>query len=89
LGTAGRVRQILWGCNQTQEERDADGPGQSRRQHYLRGTDFPAEKEEVASNAESNGATQDLVAQIRGADTERFDSPEEVMQAVRSGLDLG
>ena len=56
---------------------------------YLKGTDFPAEKEEVASNAESNGAPQDLVSQIRNADTERFDSPEEVMQAVQSGLDLG
>jgi hypothetical protein len=61
----------------------------STLQHYLRGTDFPAEKEEVASNAESNGAPQDLVTQIRSADTERFDSPEEVMQALRSGLDLG
>jgi hypothetical protein len=61
----------------------------STLQHYLRGTDFPADKEEVASNAESIGAPQDLVAQIRDADTERFDSPEEVMQAVQSGLDLG
>ena len=61
----------------------------STLQHYLRGTDFPAHKEEVASNAESNGAPQDLVAQIRNADTERFESAEEVMQAVQSGLDLG
>jgi hypothetical protein len=61
----------------------------STLQHYLRGTNFPAEKEEVASNAESNGAAQDLVSQIRNADTERFNSPEEVMQAVQSGLDLG
>jgi uncharacterized protein DUF2795 len=56
---------------------------------YLKGTNFPAEKEEVASNAESNGAPQDLVTQIRNADTERFNSPEEVMQALQSGLDLG
>jgi hypothetical protein len=56
---------------------------------YLKGTNFPAEKEEVASNAESNGAPQDLVSQIRSANTERFNSPEEVMQALRSGLDLG
>ncbi|MDQ5809383.1 MAG: DUF2795 domain-containing protein [Actinomycetota bacterium] len=61
----------------------------STLQHYLKGTNFPAEKEEVASNAESNGAAQDLVSQIRNADTERFNSPEEVMQAVQSGLDLG
>ena len=58
-------------------------------QHYLRGTDFPAEKEEVASNAEGNGAPQDLVSQIRNADTERFDSPEEVMQALPAPHDVG
>jgi hypothetical protein len=57
--------------------------------NYLKGTDFPAHKEEVASNAESNGAPQDLVTQIRNADTDSFNSPEEVMQALQSGLDLG
>ena len=57
--------------------------------HYLRGIEsFPAEKDEVASTAESNGAPQDMVRQIGNADTERFNSPEEVMQALRSGLDL-
>jgi Protein of unknown function (DUF2795) len=61
----------------------------STLQHYLKGTNFPAKKEEVASNAESNGAPQDMVTQIRNADTERFTSPEEVMQALQSGLDLG
>ena len=57
--------------------------------HYLKGTNFPAQKEEVASNAESNGAPQDLVSQIRNAATERFDNPQEVMQTIQSGLDLG
>ena len=61
----------------------------STLQHYLKGTNFPAEKEEVASNAESNGAPQDLVSQIRNAETGRFNSPEEVMQELQSGLDLG
>ena len=61
----------------------------STLQHYLKGTNFPAEKEEVASNAESNGAPQDMVTQIRNAATDRFNSPEEVMQALQSGLDLG
>ncbi len=56
---------------------------------YVKGTEFPAQKEEVASNAESNGAPQDLVTQIRNADTDSFNSPEEVMQALHSGLDLG
>ena len=52
-------------------------------QQYLQGINFPAGKEEVASNAESNGAPQDLVSQIRNAATERFNSPEEVLQAVQ------
>jgi Protein of unknown function (DUF2795) len=61
----------------------------STLQMYLRGIEsFPAEKDEVASTAESSGAPQDLVRQIRNADTERFNSPEEVMQALQSGLDL-
>jgi hypothetical protein len=48
----------------------------STLQHYLRSVGFPAEKEEVAQAAQSNGATQDLVAQIRNAETERFGSAE-------------
>jgi hypothetical protein len=57
----------------------------STLQYYLRGIEsFPAEKEEVASTAESNGATENMVRQIRNADTDRFDSPEEVMQALQS-----
>ncbi len=50
---------------------------------YLQGMNFPAKKEEVASNAESNGAPQDVVGRIRNATTERFESPEEVLQVVR------
>jgi hypothetical protein len=50
---------------------------------YLQGTNFPTNKEEVASNAESNGAPQDVVGQIRNAATERFNNPEEVLQAVQ------
>ena len=34
---------------------------------YLPGMDFPAEKEEVASTAESNNAPQDMVWRIRNA----------------------
>jgi hypothetical protein len=59
----------------------------STLQYYLRGVEFPADKEEVAQAAESNGATQDLVDQIRNADTERFGSAEEVMGALQSPPD--
>ncbi len=57
--------------------------------YYLKGTNFPAEKEEVAATAESNGAPSDLVGHIRNADTESFASPEEVMQALPSPPDVG
>ena len=60
----------------------------STLQHYLKGLTFPAQKQEVASTAESNGASQDLVSQIRNAGAKRFNGPEDVMQALRSGLDL-
>jgi hypothetical protein len=59
----------------------------STLQYYLRGVEFPATKEEVARAAESNGATQDLVTQIRNASTERFGSAEEVMGALQSPPD--
>ena len=52
-------------------------------QQYLEGINFPAGKEEVASQAEGNGAPQDFVDQIRNAATERFNSPEEVLQTVQ------
>ena len=61
----------------------------STLQRHLKGTNFPASKEEVASNAEGNGATQELVSQIRNADTERFNSAEEVMQALPAPPDVG
>ena len=56
---------------------------------YLKGTDFPADEEEAASNAEGNGATQELVGQIRNADTERFESAQEVMRALPAPPDVG
>ena len=55
-------------------------------QQYLRGVNFPADKEQVASNAESNNAPQELVQQIRNASTQRFDSPDQVLQAVQGRL---
>jgi hypothetical protein len=55
----------------------------SELQQYLGHTEFPADKQEVASNAESNQAPQAVVARIRNSSIERFDSPEEVLRAVR------
>ena len=41
----------------------------------------------MARTAESNGAPQDLLTQIRSADTERFENSEEVMQELQSTPD--
>ncbi len=55
-------------------------------QNYLQGIDFPADKEEVASAAESNDAPQEITEKIRNADRERFDNSNQVLQAVRGSL---
>ena len=47
---------------------------------YVRGVGFPADKEDVASTAERNGTSQELVRRIRSAGRERFDGPDEVLQ---------
>jgi hypothetical protein len=54
-------------------------------QGYLQGVNFPAGKEEVASNAQSNNAPQELVQQIRNSGTDTFNSADEVLQKVQGG----
>ena len=50
---------------------------------HLPGVRFPAEKEQVAATAERNDAPKELVEKIRNADTQRFNGPDEVLQAVQ------
>jgi hypothetical protein len=50
---------------------------------YLPGVDFPAEKEEVASTAESNNAPQELVWWIRTTSRQRFNHLDNVLEAVQ------
>ncbi len=52
---------------------------------HLPGVRFPAEKEQIASTAEDNGAPQELVRRIRNASRERFNGPDEVLQEVQGG----
>jgi hypothetical protein len=54
-------------------------------QQFLQGVNFPAGKEEVASNAESNNEPQELVQQIRNSGTQTFNSADEVLQTVQGG----
>ena len=50
---------------------------------HLPGVSFPAEKDQVAATAEQNDAPQQLVQKIRDADTQCFNGPDEVLQAVQ------
>ena len=50
---------------------------------HLPGVRFPAEKDEIVRTAEQNDAPQELVEKIRNADTQRFNGPDEVLQAVQ------
>jgi hypothetical protein len=52
-------------------------------QQYIGSVSFPAGKEEVASEAESNGAPQNFVDQIRNAAMEQFSGPEDILQGVQ------
>jgi hypothetical protein len=70
------------GCKRASADLGSSGD----MRQYLQGINFPANKGEIASGAESNGASQDFVGQIRNAATERFNSPEEVLQAVQGSL---
>jgi hypothetical protein len=50
---------------------------------HLPGVRFPAERDQVAATAEQNDAPQELVEKIKNADTQRFNGPDEVLQAVQ------
>ncbi|MCA1716944.1 MAG: DUF2795 domain-containing protein [Actinobacteria bacterium] len=65
---------------------DLNSLGRGDVQQYLGDISFPAGKEEVASEAESNGAPQTLVDQIRNAAMEQFSGPQDVLQAVQGSL---
>jgi uncharacterized protein DUF2795 len=55
-------------------------------QQFLPNVNFPANKVEVASTAQSNDVPQEVVERIRNADTDTFNSADEVLQAVQGRL---
>ena len=52
--------------------------------YRLPGVRFPADKDEVVRTAESNNAPREMVERVRNADTQRFETADEVLQAVNS-----
>jgi Protein of unknown function (DUF2795) len=48
-------------------------------QKYLKGVDYPARGEELASTAEARGAPEEIVEELRGISGE-VDGPDQVMK---------
>ncbi len=52
-------------------------------QKNLKGADYPASGEELASTAKSNDAPDDLIEQLRSLGDENFSGPDQVMAALK------
>jgi Protein of unknown function (DUF2795) len=55
-------------------------------QKALKGVDYPATREELASHAERNGADRELVEALRGMSKDTLDGPNAVMQQLKGSL---
>jgi hypothetical protein len=55
-------------------------------QKALKGVDYPASKDELASHAEGNGADRELVEALRGMSKSSFDGPNAVMKELKGSL---
>ena len=55
-------------------------------QQYLPNLDFPASKDDVLADAQSNDAPQEVVDRIRNSGKDTFNSADEVLQAVQGKL---
>jgi hypothetical protein len=53
---------------------------------YLPNLNFPADKDEVVSNLQSNDAPQEVVDQVRNSGKDTFNSVDEVLQTVQGKL---
>jgi hypothetical protein len=52
-------------------------------QKHLKGADYPASGEELASTAQSNNAPKELVEKLRSFGEETFSGPDKVMAALK------
>ena len=52
-------------------------------QQYLPNLNFPAGKDEVVNEVQNNGAPQEVNQGLKNANTENFNSADEVLQAVQ------
>ena len=56
---------------------------------YLKGADYPANKEEIISTAENNGAPEELLDRIGSLDRPEFDQEEDVIAELRAAPQAG
>jgi hypothetical protein len=54
-------------------------------QQYLQGVNWAAYKEQVARTAESNGAPQGALDQLRNLGDGQFSSPQDAISGLRGG----
>ncbi len=52
-------------------------------QKYLKGTDYPAKKEDLVSTAQGNGAPSEVMDQLQGLGEQEFSGPDQVMKALK------
>jgi hypothetical protein len=55
-------------------------------QQLLPNVNFPASKDEVLSDLQSNDAPQEVLDQVRNSTKDTFNSADEVLQTVRGNL---
>ena len=55
-------------------------------QKALKGIDYPATSDELASHAAGNGADRELVDALRNMNKDSFDGPNAVMKALKGSL---
>ena len=51
-------------------------------QKFLKGVDYPAKKEDVVRTAREHGADENVVATLQALPMERFNSPNDISEAV-------
>ena len=52
-------------------------------QQFLPNLDFPASKDEVLSTLQSNDAPQEVLDRVRNAQSDTFNSADEVLQTIQ------
>lgn len=62
--------------------RGMGGQSPSNIAHYLKGIDFPADKDDIIAYAEDNGAPEEVLDTLENLPDMEFDSMADLMQGV-------